>query len=554
MNNNKNPYQPTMPVIGNGRKRFNAKPDLEHYKKMMEDPMSEAARKPGAGLAGFAAAALESTKPKAPANPNSPEQLDQIYGPQSDLTQYSPQTQARLLAAKDATEQSLTPPLAESMPGSMRPGLDQRLDEEGYLQQSSEDNKTDTEQLGFSTPSSANNDQNNGTDDKKAFNIQQAQNVGGTVNGANTYGAYHGQVLQNRQKAADEQARQAADAQSQRDANDRLAAFNQKNAQAFQLKQQQPVQVSYDTSGQLPGTNWSNAPQQAPAGGAGIADFNNRLQAAYFKPQYNMSGVAVSNEYGADNVQRRNVAALPSYYQTSDANAKKEAYELGKKHQQELLSKEYSKDDSAQQKDREIAAMVAKADYAPSKANAPPSGVVHPPVYSGDQSTPPPDTREMKSFDRDHQEAAQNGADMRNFATTLSMLTNPYQTPGLLGGTLTNDLRSSDERNKEKEPIDHKSELDNFFSNLKAYQFRYKDENSPGASPGIKVGVMAQDLEKSPVGKQAVIDTPDGKMVNFGKLIPITIAEQAYQREHGDDQDSRLDRLEELLNKHNSRK
>ena len=38
-----------------------------------------------------------------------------------------------------------------------------------------------------------------------------------------------------------------------------------------------------------------------------------------------------------------------------------------------------------------------------------------------------------------------------------------------------------------------------------------------GTPKGEVTSVMAQDLEKSDIGKQMVIDTPDGKMVNYAQ-------------------------------------
>lgn len=50
---------------------------------------------------------------------------------------------------------------------------------------------------------------------------------------------------------------------------------------------------------------------------------------------------------------------------------------------------------------------------------------------------------------------------------------------------------------------------------LKAYSYRYKDEDKLGA--GKRTGVMAQDLERGGM-RHAVIDTPGGKMVHGGHL------------------------------------
>lgn len=50
---------------------------------------------------------------------------------------------------------------------------------------------------------------------------------------------------------------------------------------------------------------------------------------------------------------------------------------------------------------------------------------------------------------------------------------------------------------------------------LKPYRFRYKDEKH---GRGEFVGIMAQDLERSPAGRAAVVETPAGKAVDGARL------------------------------------
>lgn len=59
------------------------------------------------------------------------------------------------------------------------------------------------------------------------------------------------------------------------------------------------------------------------------------------------------------------------------------------------------------------------------------------------------------------------------------------------------------------------ADADALVDGLKAYTWRYKDERH---GTGRQIGIMAQDLERSKLGKQAVIDTPDGKIVHGAKL------------------------------------
>jgi hypothetical protein len=87
-----------------------------------------------------------------------------------------------------------------------------------------------------------------------------------------------------------------------------------------------------------------------------------------------------------------------------------------------------------------------------------------------------------------------------------------------LGGTLGAAALMSD--------VNLKTNIENFSSDefldkLKPYKYDYKDEKN---GKGKQAGVMAQDLEKTEVGKQAVIDTPEGKMVDYNKLGPTMLS------------------------------
>ena len=66
--------------------------------------------------------------------------------------------------------------------------------------------------------------------------------------------------------------------------------------------------------------------------------------------------------------------------------------------------------------------------------------------------------------------------------------------------------------------------IDGFLNDLYAYQYNYKD---PAHGEGKQVGVMAQDLEKSQLGKQMVENTPQGKMVDYGHGLAAILASQA---------------------------
>jgi hypothetical protein len=61
--------------------------------------------------------------------------------------------------------------------------------------------------------------------------------------------------------------------------------------------------------------------------------------------------------------------------------------------------------------------------------------------------------------------------------------------------------------------------VEEFLNALKSYTYNYKDkENNGQKNPEGKVtSVMAQDLEKSKLGKQMVTEGPEGKMVDYGQ-------------------------------------
>lgn len=100
--------------------------------------------------------------------------------------------------------------------------------------------------------------------------------------------------------------------------------------------------------------------------------------------------------------------------------------------------------------------------------------------------------------------------------TQTTALPSPTSAAGIQAPAPTFDqFMASDEKLKKNiEPI--KPDL---IEGLKAYTYQYKD---PKFGEGQQNGVIAQDLEK--VRPDAVVDTPEGKMVNYGKLMPDMLA------------------------------
>ena len=84
----------------------------------------------------------------------------------------------------------------------------------------------------------------------------------------------------------------------------------------------------------------------------------------------------------------------------------------------------------------------------------------------------------------------------------------------------------SDERLKENISTERgESILAEFLNNLKPAEYDYIN---PIHGKGKHVSVMAQDLEKSFLGRQMVIDTPEGKMVDYGQGLAFMLASKAY--------------------------
>jgi hypothetical protein len=92
----------------------------------------------------------------------------------------------------------------------------------------------------------------------------------------------------------------------------------------------------------------------------------------------------------------------------------------------------------------------------------------------------------------------------------------PQQSFNLSQGALM-----SDERQKEAVE-DAKPSLMQFLGTIGAHQYEYRNPELDGA--GTYVSPMAQELERTDLGKSAVLDTPRGKMVDYGRLGGINLA------------------------------
>ena len=85
----------------------------------------------------------------------------------------------------------------------------------------------------------------------------------------------------------------------------------------------------------------------------------------------------------------------------------------------------------------------------------------------------------------------------------------------------------SDEEKKKNINGYPQNKVENFVNALKAYEYKYKNPDLPGAGEGKFISPMAQDIEKSELGRGMVEDTPVGKMVNYGKAGGLMLATAA---------------------------
>jgi hypothetical protein len=108
---------------------------------------------------------------------------------------------------------------------------------------------------------------------------------------------------------------------------------------------------------------------------------------------------------------------------------------------------------------------------------------------------------------------------------------------GALGAGATLGAAFISDINLKKDIKDGKNSIGEFLGSLKPYDYKYKDEKH---GEGDQTSIMAQDLEESEIGKKSIIETPDGKMVDYAKLLPAMLAANA-------DTHHRIMKLEDAL-------
>lgn len=117
---------------------------------------------------------------------------------------------------------------------------------------------------------------------------------------------------------------------------------------------------------------------------------------------------------------------------------------------------------------------------------------------------------------------ANNAIGLGNANAAAHMNASNMQNNLLTQGVSTAAMAFSDERLKtEIEPIS-KEDLDELRKTIKPYIYKYTSEDY---GKGEWVGVMAQDLEKTKLGKSLVVENEDGfKMVDLGKVGSLFLA------------------------------
>jgi hypothetical protein len=92
------------------------------------------------------------------------------------------------------------------------------------------------------------------------------------------------------------------------------------------------------------------------------------------------------------------------------------------------------------------------------------------------------------------------------------------------GGDAASAAMMSDET-KKTDIKDGGPKIEQFLDSIKAYAYKFKE--GVKAPKGEHVTPMAQDLEKSSIGKDMVEDTPEGKMVDYARGFGAMLAAQA---------------------------
>lgn len=123
--------------------------------------------------------------------------------------------------------------------------------------------------------------------------------------------------------------------------------------------------------------------------------------------------------------------------------------------------------------------------------------------------------------------AAQKAMDMARQIQAQEKASRRQLVGGIIGGAAqAGAAAASDERVKKEIKPAHK-EIRSFLDSLGVHSYKYKDDEKPLRGKDRYVSAMAQELEKTEIGKSMVKDTKDGKVVDYGKGFGTMLAAQA---------------------------
>jgi hypothetical protein len=91
----------------------------------------------------------------------------------------------------------------------------------------------------------------------------------------------------------------------------------------------------------------------------------------------------------------------------------------------------------------------------------------------------------------------------------------------MAGGQVLGGLAMLSDETKKTDIAEAGDLTDQMLDALKPYRYRYKDEKF---GQGERAGIMAQDLERSELGKKVVTETAEGKMLDVNKTISAALA------------------------------
>lgn len=133
----------------------------------------------------------------------------------------------------------------------------------------------------------------------------------------------------------------------------------------------------------------------------------------------------------------------------------------------------------------------------------------------------------------------QNAGAMQNQNANAQYAANAQLTGSALsavGGLIGGAALMSDERAKENMRPSNDIDVEDFLRQLVPYRFKYKQDT--GLPQDDRLGVIAQDLEKSRVGSEIVKEDEEGKKLDLMEAVPKILASLGYLNKKIDERTS----------------